>query len=118
LCSLRAFALPRFVAIRRFQRAVGDLALAGKQFDLQGVLNALELTMIQAISELQKLPLHERLQLVEDLWDSIALEDINLDVPQWQQDELDRRDEEFRKNINLGIPWSVAKDLIRGRHDV
>ena len=74
--------------------------------------------MIQAISELQKLPLHERLQLVEDLWDSIALEDVNLDVPQWQRDELDRRDGELQRNPGLGIPWATAKDLIRGRHAV
>jgi len=85
---------------------------------LQRVLNELKFGIIQAISELQKLPVHERLQLVEDLWDSIALEDINLDVPQWQRDELDLRAEELKKSPNSGIPWATAKDLIRGRHAV
>ena len=72
--------------------------------------------MIQSIFELQKLPIHERLQLVEDLWDSIALEDNNLAVPQWQKDELDRRAESFEANPSSGIPWENAKDVIRGHH--
>jgi putative addiction module component (TIGR02574 family) len=72
--------------------------------------------MIQPISELQKLPIHERLQLVEDLWDSIALGDGDLSVPQWQKDELDRRAEKFDVNPGSGIPWETAKDLIRGHH--
>ncbi|MDZ4816703.1 MAG: addiction module protein [Verrucomicrobiota bacterium] len=72
--------------------------------------------MIHPISELQKLPLHERLQLVEDLWDSIALDDSNLSVPQWQKDELDRRAREFEAKPDSGIPWETAKDIIRGHH--
>jgi putative addiction module component (TIGR02574 family) len=72
--------------------------------------------MIQPISELQKLPIHERLQLVEDLWDSIALEDNHLAVPQWQKDELDRRAEKFDADPSAGIPWETAKDFIRGHH--
>lgn len=72
--------------------------------------------MIQPISELQKLPIHERLQLVEDLWDSIALEDSDLAVPQWHKDELDRRAEKFKANPESGIPWETAKDIIRGHH--
>lgn len=70
---------------------------------------------MQPISELQKLPLHERLQLVEDLWDSIALEEGSLEVPQWQKDELDRGAEKFDANPDSGIPWETAKDVIR-RH--
>jgi putative addiction module component (TIGR02574 family) len=73
-------------------------------------------TMIQPISELQKLPLHERLQLVEDLWDSIALETDELAVPQWQKDELDRRAAAFAADPESGIPWETAKDLIRRHH--
>lgn len=72
--------------------------------------------MTQLISELQKLPIHERLQLVEDLWDSIASEGNDLAVPQWQKDELDRRSETFDANDSSGIAWETAKDVIRGHH--
>jgi putative addiction module component (TIGR02574 family) len=72
--------------------------------------------MIQPIGELQKLPLQERLQLVEDLWDSIALEDKNLPVPQWQKEELDRRAHEFAAKPGSGISLETAQEMIRGRH--
>jgi putative addiction module component (TIGR02574 family) len=70
--------------------------------------------MTQLISELQRMPIHERLQLVEDLWDSIALENTNLTVAQWQMDELDRRAANFEANPASGIPWETAKEIIRG----
>ena len=38
-----------------------------------------------------KLPLDQRLQLVQDLWDSIADEQPELPVPDWQVQELRRR---------------------------
>ena len=72
--------------------------------------------MIVPLSELQRLPFHERLQMVEDLWDSIALEENDLSVPQWQRDELDRRARNFEAHPESGIPWETAKDLIRGHH--
>lgn len=71
--------------------------------------------MIMPIREIRKLSLHERLQLVEDVWDSIVMEEADLEVPQWQKEELDRREVEFKRNPS-GIPWSTAKELIRGRH--
>jgi putative addiction module component (TIGR02574 family) len=72
--------------------------------------------MVQPITELRKLPLHERLQLVEDLWDSIALDDTDLEVPQWQKDELERRRRQFQSHPETGIPWESAKEIIRGRN--
>jgi putative addiction module component (TIGR02574 family) len=70
--------------------------------------------MIRPIKELEKLPLHERLQLVEDLWDSIAKDEADVSVPQWQIDEVKRRAELFDKNPDSGVPWEEAKELIRG----
>ena len=37
------------------------------------------------------LPLEDRLQLVEDLWDSLAAEPEAIPVPDWHRGELDRR---------------------------
>lgn len=42
-------------------------------------------------AHLFELPFAERLQLVEDLWDSIAAEPDRLPMPQWQMDELRAR---------------------------
>lgn len=43
------------------------------------------------LEELEKLPLAERMQLVEDLWDSIARSREELPIPQWQKDALEER---------------------------
>ncbi|MBN1362607.1 MAG: addiction module protein, partial [Sedimentisphaerales bacterium] len=47
--------------------------------------------MAPDLHELKKLPLAERVQLVEDLWDSIARSSEDLPMPAWQKAELARR---------------------------
>ncbi|MFQ5598876.1 MAG: addiction module protein [Nitrospiria bacterium] len=43
------------------------------------------------IQEINRLSLPEKLLLVEDIWDSIVLGDLELPIPQWQKEELDKR---------------------------
>jgi putative addiction module component (TIGR02574 family) len=62
------------------------------------------------------LSLPERLQLVEDLWDSIAAEAETLPLSDWQKAELDRREAEYRQNPNLASTWEEAKQRILARH--
>ena len=59
----------------------------------------------------------ERLQLVEDLWDSIAREDGELPVPDWKRDELRRRKERFRQHPADGRTWDQVKQRARTQHD-
>ena len=49
--------------------------------------------MANVLEELENLSVAERLQLVEDLWDSIARSTAEVPIPQWQKDELARRKE-------------------------
>jgi putative addiction module component (TIGR02574 family) len=51
--------------------------------------------MTTALQDLETLSVPERVQIVEDLWDSIARSNANLPVPQWQKDELARRKQRF-----------------------
>lgn len=53
-----------------------------------------------------KLPLAERLQLVEDLWDSIAAEQEQLPLPQWQLDELKARAARFDAGEETLHTWN------------
>ncbi|MCE0497964.1 MAG: addiction module protein [Methylacidiphilales bacterium] len=63
--------------------------------------------------ELRSLPLAERLQLVEDLWDSIAEDQHSLpDYPAVIK-ELRKRKKRFLSDPSSGIPWEVAKKQIR-----
>jgi len=64
-----------------------------------------------------KLGRAERLQLVEDLWDSIAQEEAQLPVPDWKREELRRRKERFSKHPASGRTWEQVKQRARTPHD-
>ena len=59
----------------------------------------------------------ERLQLVEDLWDSIAQEDAKLPVSDAKRDELRRRKERFLQDSASGREWEQVKQRARALHD-
>jgi putative addiction module component (TIGR02574 family) len=64
-----------------------------------------------------KLSRAERLQLVEDLWDSLAQEDEELPVSDEKRDELRRRKERFSKHPSSGRTWEQVKQHARTQHD-
>lgn len=62
----------------------------------------------------------ERLQLVEDLWDSIAEEEAGADAPilaAWKQDELRRRKANLAANPASVLSWEQVKQMARGPQD-
>lgn len=60
-----------------------------------------------------KLPLAERLQLVEDLWDSIAAERAQEPVPAPVLAELRERKARYDANPDSGITWTEVKRRLR-----
>ncbi len=60
-------------------------------------------------TELLQLPLDERQQLLEDLWDSIAAHPEALPLSKGQQRELDRRWALHEQDPDRGIPWEQAR---------
>lgn len=63
--------------------------------------------------ELRSLPLAERLQLVEDLWDSIAEDQYTLpDHPSVVKTVRERKTE-YLSNPSSGVSWETAKKQIR-----
>lgn len=61
------------------------------------------------LREILKLSLAERLQLVEDIWDSIASSPEDLPVTEAQRQELDRRLAEYRANPAAGRTWEEIR---------
>jgi len=55
------------------------------------------------------LPLPERIELAEALWESITGEGHEPPLTPAQTDELDRRLEEHRRDPKSGIPWEQVK---------
>ena len=67
------------------------------------------------LSEILKLSVAERLQLVEDIWDSIAENPEALTLTPEQADELDRRLAEAGVDPGRGRTWEeVRAHLLRG----
>jgi putative addiction module component (TIGR02574 family) len=58
----------------------------------------------------------ERLQLVEDLWDSLAREEDLTPVPEWKRDELRYRKEQYTQNKDSGISWTNVKQRVRSQN--
>jgi putative addiction module component (TIGR02574 family) len=67
--------------------------------------------------ELLKLSTAERLELVEELWDSIAAEREREPFPlsDEQRDELDRRLRELDEHPNRARPWSEVRERLWSR---
>jgi len=65
-----------------------------------------------SLSELLKLPVAERIRIVEALWDSIAAAPDSLELSEADREELDRRWEEFQRDPSVGSPWSEVRARI------
>jgi putative addiction module component (TIGR02574 family) len=70
------------------------------------------------LEQLRALPVAERLQLVEDLWDSIADEAPDVAVPVTPElaAELDRRLAEHRADPTSAISWDEVRAELLGAH--
>lgn len=64
-----------------------------------------------------KLGLSERLQLVEDLWDSIVEEGASLPISGETREELRARKDRFQANPASGLTWEEVKRQARSAHD-
>jgi putative addiction module component (TIGR02574 family) len=59
--------------------------------------------------DFSKLSIAERIQLAEDLWDSIPAEGADVPLTEAQKAELDRRLEELEHDPDAGEPWEVVR---------
>lgn len=57
----------------------------------------------------KKLSIPERILLVEEIWDSIALENASFDLSEVQKQELDRRLQWMKDNPGTGRTWEEIR---------
>lgn len=69
--------------------------------------------MSTQLSHILELSVSERIQLVEDIWDSIVAVPEALPLTDAQRQELDRRLEAYAQNPEEGIPWDELKKKVR-----
>jgi hypothetical protein len=66
-----------------------------------------------AREQIQQMPLHEKLFVMEALWEDISRDEQNLEMPQWHKDILDERQALIAEGKAEFIDWEEAKKQIR-----
>ena len=66
-------------------------------------------------SDVIELSVAERIELVEDLWDTIAQVPESVELTEDQKRILDERLDAYHKEPNTGSPWEDVKKRIRSR---
>lgn len=61
------------------------------------------------INQINALSLSEKILLVEEIWDSIAIENESFQLSKSQTEELDRRIQSYTDNPNQGRSWQEIK---------
>ncbi|MGI9035803.1 MAG: addiction module protein [Pyrinomonadaceae bacterium] len=61
------------------------------------------------VTEILQLSVAERVQIVEDIWDSIGNSPEELPLSEIEKMELDKRLENYRQNPDEGIEWEILK---------
>lgn len=69
--------------------------------------------MSTQLSDILQLTIAERIQLAEDIWDSVAAFPDAIPLTDAQKEELDRRLQAYAKNPDEGISWAELKDKLR-----
>jgi putative addiction module component (TIGR02574 family) len=57
----------------------------------------------------------ERIQLAQDIWDSVAQVPESLTLSDEEKMEIQRRLAAYHQDPNAGSPWSVVRERIRNR---
>ena len=68
------------------------------------------------VREALDLPAPERLQLLEELWDSLCREPEVLELTDAQQRELDDRLDDIERNPGVGRSWREVRTDLESRH--
>jgi putative addiction module component (TIGR02574 family) len=68
------------------------------------------------LSDVLTLSVPERIELVEDIWDSIAENPDKVELTEAQKAVLDARLDAYHRNPSEGSPWDVVKNRILSRN--
>lgn len=72
--------------------------------------------MSVAIQEILNLGVKERLELIEEIWESIAAHPEAVPLTTAQLKELDRRKREYRRDPSQTRPWSEVHQRLEKRN--
>ena len=64
-------------------------------------------------AEFQELSVAEKVKMVQELWDQIAVSLDSLPIPAWHGAELEKRQRERASSPDPGDDWDVVKERLR-----
>ena len=73
------------------------------------------MTQLSDRLNIEELSVAERIQLVKEVWASIAAEQESLGITEAQKEELDRRLESHRSSQEMGATWESIKDRLQAK---
>ena len=73
--------------------------------------------MVKPLIEFRHLSVAERIQLVEDIWDSIAEHPDAVPLTDAQRTEIDRRLAEHHRDPASAIPWEQVRAELLGESE-
>jgi len=65
------------------------------------------------LNEISQLSVAERIQLAQDIWDTVWSRPENLKLTEAQSQELERRLQSYRREPESSVPWDEVKERIR-----
>jgi putative addiction module component (TIGR02574 family) len=68
-----------------------------------------------SLAGIAQLSVTERIQLAQDIWDTIAVHPDSLTLPAAQIQELDRRLAAYHQNPQAGASWDEVQQRIQGQ---
>jgi putative addiction module component (TIGR02574 family) len=77
------------------------------------VTQLLPMASTPLFKQILELPADQRLQLVEDIWDSLAQSEADVPVPDWHRQELDRRLADPREDAT--VSWNEVQQRLKPR---
>ncbi|MCD6273596.1 MAG: addiction module protein [Deltaproteobacteria bacterium] len=67
-----------------------------------------------SVTDILDLSIPERIQLVEDIWDTIAVEADSVELTEKEKKIIDARLDAYHQNSDLGSPWEdVFKRIVK-----
>ncbi len=70
--------------------------------------------MSPLVAEILEMSVAERLRIVEDIWDSIALDSNDMKISDELKTELDRRLQAYESNPDAGVTWEELDSRLAG----
>ena len=65
-----------------------------------------------------ELSVSERIQLVEDIWDTIAAQVDSMELTEDEKKIIDERLDAYHRNPDLGTPWNEVYNRIITKHGI